>query len=208
MKKIIYFVLLLLNFSLYAQRSGGAGGRGGGRQNQSKQGQQNNEVKEFKASDVAGVFYYDIDKVLKKLKIKDEAAKTSTSKFLKEYNFKIREISFLNSTKFKEYDVIINALPKQTRESRNQYSEDSENGSEKKKDIRKKVRDLIRPVKEKVLSYENELNKALQEVLSKKQEKKWMKYQKKQKEKIMPQKRERNNNQSQNQRGSRQRGGF
>lgn len=192
MKKIIYFILLLLSFSLFAQPPGGGSSRNGGRQNQNQQNQENRKPKQFKASEAAGVFYYDIDEVLKKIKIKDDKKQYSIRKALKEYNFKVKEISFLNSEKFSELDIAMKSIPK---------SRDNDSRME----MRKRVEELIRPIRKEIHQNEIELNKVFESLLSPKQKKKWLKYQKKKKQSLKPKKPENRNNQ--NSRQNSRRGG-
>jgi hypothetical protein len=199
MKKIFYFILLFIHFSFYAQPSGG--GQRGGRQNQ--EGQQNSEVKKFNASEVAGLFFYDIKKIIKKIKIKDNITKDSVTKLLKNYNFEIREISLLNANKFKDLNAIVNAGIGSRNNTGNQDS-----NSYKNTGLRKKVQEIIRPIRQEVRENEIKLNENLAAILSEKQNKKWLKYQKAKKDKLKPKKAQRNNSQRENDRGNRQRGGF
>ena len=203
MKKIFYFIILLLNFSFYAQRSGG--GQRGGRQNQ--QTQQNKETKKFKTSEVAGLFSYEIEKVVRKLKIKDENKKASVIKLLSDYNFEIKEILLINADKFKDFDRLVNTEMQSRRNSGNEKTNKDKNGG-----IREKVQKLIRPIRQKDRKKEIRLNEDLAKILSKKQNKKWLKYQKTKKDKLKPKRPQANNNQGRNQggnqRGNRQRGGF
>lgn len=199
MKKLFYFIILLVNLSFYAQPSGG--GQRGGRQNQ--EGQQNKESKKFKANEAAGLFFYDIKKVLKKIKIKDKIAKDSVTKLLKNYNFEIREISRLNANKFKDLNTIVNAGIAYRKNSENKSSKSNKNLG-----IRKKIQEIIRPIRQEVRENELKLNEDLAVILSEKQHKKWLKYQKTKKDKLKPKKAQRNNNQRENNRGNRQRGGF
>lgn len=214
MKKIYLIALLLANFSFYAQ--GQRGGNGSGRQQQNQNGQrgEEREVKEFKASDVAGIFYYDIEKVIKKIKVKNEETQNKVKKALKDYNFKIKEIAFLNSDKFNDLDEIMKTEKgtqrRQFNRNENNDDDDLENPvTNKKEGIRSKVQKIIRPVREEIRENEEILNETLEAILSKKQNKKWLKYQKKIKEELAPKKPQRNNNNGgQQQRGNRQRGGF
>ncbi|WP_298778690.1 hypothetical protein [uncultured Polaribacter sp.] len=184
MKKIFYFAILLLNFSLYAQPPGGNGGvqRSGSMQNQ-QDDRDHKKPKEFKSSEAAGLFYYEIDKVLKKLKIKNDDSKYKVSKALREYNFKIREISFLNSEKLSDLDLVINSFPKR-------------DDNESRREMRVKVDEVIRPIRDEVHENEIKLNNDLESLLSEKQNKKWLKYQKKKKESLKPKKSENRNNQN------------
>ena len=205
MKKIFCFAILLLHLSFYAQPPRGNGN--GRRTQQNQQRVQNRTPKKFKASEVAGLFFYDIKKVVKKLKIKDDNKKTSFSKLLRDYNFKIKEIKLINADKFKKFDKLVNAEMQLRRNSGNHRTKNDDNGG-----IREKVQEFIRPIRQKVREKENSLNEDLAKILSKKQNKKWLKLQKNKKDKLKPKKTQTNNNQRQNQgrnqRGNRQRGGF
>lgn len=110
MKRLFLITLLFANFGFYAQ--GQRGGNRGGRphQNQNRQGGEQREIKEFKASDVAGIFYYDIKKVIKKIKVKDKETQNKVKKALKDYNFKVKEIAFLNSEKFNDLDEVMKTM--------------------------------------------------------------------------------------------------
>jgi len=65
--------------------------------------------------------------------------------------------------------------------------------------MRKAIGKVIRPIKEEILSNEEVLNKTLEEILSEKQNKKWLKYQNNIKESLQP-KRPDNNGQNRMQR--------
>ena len=54
------------------------------------------------------------------------------------------------------------------------------------------------PIRDSVVVYEKTLNTTLKEFLSKKQFKKWLKYQKREKRKLIPQQKSRNTRQPQN----------
>lgn len=202
MKRIIYLAILLLNINFYAQRSGGGGGRGGGMQNQ--QGQQNSsKPRVFKSTEAAGLFSYDVEKVIKKLKVKDETTEASIAKLLKDYNFEIKEITLLNAEKFQDFDKLVNAEMQIRRSSGNQRSSNNEDNG-----IREKIQKALRPIRSEVMEKEEKLNEDLEALLSKKQYKKWLKYQKAEKDKLKPKRPERNAGQGQGQRGNRQGGGF
>ena len=186
MKKILFIVILFLTFNLVAQRSRGGGGR---QQGQSPELNQTKEVKKLSAKEISGIFYYDVDEVIKKVKIKDDDKKYSVTKALRNYNFKVKEILFLNAEKFTDLDLLMNAIS-------------NERDSESNKNIREKVREVTRPIKENVHEHEKELNEILRGVLSEKQDKKWLKYQKSIIESLQPKKAENNNQNSRPSRGS------
>ena len=172
MKKLFFIAALLLSISFYAQPPEGGGRRP--TQGQNQQGEER-EVRKFKASDAAGIFYYEIEKVVKKVKIKDDVLKAKISKFIKNYNHKIREISFLNSVNFSDLDVIVN-------------SKSLRKNEEGRAEMRKNIDKIIRPVRDSIHENEIDLNQNFESVLSEKQLKKWLKLQKRIKESLQPKK--------------------
>lgn len=181
MKKSIFIVVLFLSVTFYAQPPGG--GRGGSSQNRQEQNnKEGKKVKEFKASELAGVFYYDIDEVIKKIKVKKEQLDFEVRKALKDYNFEVKEISFLNSIKFNDLDAVVKSTT---------ANKDREKGME----MRKKVNEILNPIREEIHQKEVKLNQKLEAILSEKQQKKWLKYQDKIKESIQPQKFNKDKNQ-------------
>ncbi|MBU3012178.1 hypothetical protein KO506_12245 [Polaribacter vadi] len=171
MKHIFFAALLLVNSLIFSQ---GMRNGGGGMNQQNRQGE-TREVKEFKASEAAGIFYYETDVVIKKIKVKDDQLKIKVKKVISNYNFKVKEIAFLNSVKFSDLNVVVNT------------SMSSGNREEGVK-MREKVEEVIKPVKEEILIHEEELNKNLENILSEKQFKKWVKYQKNKRDSLEPKK--------------------
>ncbi|WP_343329367.1 hypothetical protein [Polaribacter staleyi] len=169
MQKILFITILFFTFNLLAQRS-----RGGGRQQgQNPEANRTKEIKKLSAKEIAGIFYYDVDEVIKKIKVKDDDKQYSLTRALRNYNFKIKEILFLNTTKFTDLDLLMNSI------SKGKDNESSIN-------IREKVREVIRPIKDSVHKNEKELNGILKGVLSEKQDKKWLKYQQNKIESLQP----------------------
>ena len=196
MKNIFIVLIIFLTFNLYAQPPGGGGGRRS--QGQNPQSEQSQEVKKFSASDAAGLFYYDIEKVVKKIKVKDEKSQYAVKKALRNYNFRIKEILFLNSENLSGLDLVISSLPKPSKEERNQSSEDK---SAENNDRRKIIGNIIGPIRKEVKVHETELNQILEDILSEKQQKKWLKYQKSKKESLLPKKAQNRGNQNSRQSG-------
>ena len=99
--------------------------------------------------------------------------------------------------------MVINSLPKLSKQERNQSSEDN---SEENTDKREIIENIIGPVREEVHINESELNQVLEEILSEKQQKKWIKYQNSKKESLKPKKpQDRGNQNSRSNGGQRQR---
>lgn len=188
MKNLILTLLLLSTTYLAAQPP-----NGGMRQRQNQNRQLNGE-RDFKiptANDIAGIFYYDVEQVLKKLKIKNDETKAIVSKALRDYNFKVKEVALLNSDNLKAIDVLMKSRRGMRRMPENDNSseqQENENG-----DVRQKMGKLIRPIRRDIGDIEVILNETLESILSKKQNKKWVKYQKNEKEKLKPQRPEGNN---------------
>lgn len=200
MKKSFLILLLLVSSISFSQ--GQRGGVGGGRQqqNQNRQGGER-EIKEFSASDAAGIFYYDTKKVIKKIKVKDKGLINTVKKALMNYNFKVKEIAFINSEKFKDLDVLMKSMRgnQRGRPNRNDNNNSNinnsidNNPSNKEGGLRQKVGKVIRPVRNEIRENEEELNNVLENVLSEKQHKKWLKYQEKIKKSLEPERPDRQN---------------
>lgn len=187
MKKIIFVLVVLQSMFFYAQQMGQGQGQGAGDQKPPK----------FNASDVSGIFYYEIDEVISKIKVKDEEKEYLVSKALRKYNDKIKEISFLNSKNFEQIDILVNAMLKS--------SQEKPKGLEEKEKV--DVKGILDKVRKEVRSNEEKLNKALEEILSSKQNKKWLKYQKKKKKSLLPKRPSARNGSSRGSMGGRGSGG-
>jgi len=151
----------------------------------------------FNASDASGIFYYNVKEVVNKSKIKKDNIKLITTNAIRKYNDKIKEISFLNSFKFKELETLINGISKDA----STLSEDQ------RMNLRSKIEEIIVPIRDSVVKYEKTLNDKLEQSLSEKQNRKWLKYQKQQKRKLIPEdtRQRPNNQQMMNRRGQRNR---
>jgi hypothetical protein len=60
---------------------------------------------DFNAEKAAGIFEYDIDEVIKKLKISDESDKRQLTEALKIYNGKMFDLSIEHASTFKELEM-------------------------------------------------------------------------------------------------------
>jgi hypothetical protein len=176
MKKIVFLLLVLINFSFHAQSSR-AGGQRGIRINQNQQTRGNVKPQKFNSSNVAGIFYYDFIEVAKKIKIKDKDAKNKTSKLLSTYNSEVKNIAFLNSEKLNDLELAVNSLGTQAKTN-----------PELRKKMRGLIQNTLRPLRDSISKKEYILNESLKDVLNEKQLKKWFKYQTKQKNKLKPKK--------------------
>lgn len=225
MKHLIFLLSFLTILSTYAQRGGQGGQRmGGGRQGGQSMGQQEREnLPEFDAAKVAGIFSYNDSEAIKKMKLKkDENLKLKVRRVIAEYNMHMDEISLLNTENFDTINVFMNTTRKYMRSNgnrgRNQMGKGQGNGSKSEgqnknfdedNPIRKMMhmnKDKIDIVKAEVLEEERLLNSKLESLLSEKQYKKWIKYQNKIKKDMAPVEVSNNRNQNTGMRGVMNRG--
>lgn len=144
------------------------------------------KMAKYNAKNASNIFYYNLSEVPEEIKVKDDATKNKTLKALRNYNDKIKRISFLNSPKLSELDLIVNSAGQQLLSNRDLAQR-----------VRKKIEATVLPIRDSVEVYEKKLNKTLESFLSRRQNKRWLKYQKRQKRKLVPQQR-RSNRQPQN----------
>lgn len=213
----ILLLLCTLSFSLtYAQLGGGGGmmgggqgGQRGGSQGGGQGGQQRPEERVFNASEVAGIFAYDVNEAVKKIKIKkDKKLALDVSKAINIYNIKVKEIEILNKDNFDTLNVYVNTVMKSSMANRGQgrdsqqrggYDEESsrergENSDDPRRKIREIVREKVDPAKRAVEDEERRLNETLESLLNEKQYKKWLKYQEDVKEELNPKPQSNNQN--------------
>jgi hypothetical protein len=150
---------------------------------------------EYNAKNAANIFYYNFSEVPEEIKVKDEVTKSKTLNSLRLYNDKIKKISFLNSLKLQELELTINSLGKRLYADRNLASK-----------ITKRVEIIISPIRDSIDIHENNLNDHLKSFLSKRQFRKWLKYQKSEKRKLLPEAPKRRSNPPPNMNRRRRRG--
>ena len=219
MRYIIFLFSVLMMPSSYAQ-PGGGGGRQGGQMNGGGQQQQREELPDFDAAKVAGIFSYDDTESIKKIKIRNnDDLKLKVRRAIAKYNIQMDEISLVNTENFDTLNVVMNTMRKQMRPDRssgdNQMGMRQRGGDNSQTQGRsnenddpmrmamKTTKQKIELVKVVVLKEEKLLNDQLESMLSEKQYKKWIKYQTKIKKENAPN--EPSNNQNQD--GGRMRGG-
>ena len=170
MKSIVFFLIAFISINLYSQPPNG---RGRKHRNLTKSQILNKGKLKFKAKDAAGVFYYDSKKVVKKIKVKDKENQKLVETLIENYNKKIQVISEKNSKNFSDINLVITSTA-------------SIKDPKIKGKILNRVNGLIKPIKKEVLLLEKNLNDNLKKILTKKQFKKWLKYQESIKEKKKP----------------------
>lgn len=221
--RVLLLLVCILSFSItYAQPGGGmqGGGQRGGMQGGGQSGQQRErpEMREFKASERVGIFNYDTDEAIKKIKVKDKELKLKVRRVLVKYNNKVNEVALLNKDNFDTINVYMNAIMKANRPSQGQgnqmgggqqssretMGDDSESPMRKAMELTKAK---LEPARKDVKQAENNLNEKLELLLSEKQYKKWLAYQKKIKDDLKPKQQSNQNNNSGMSRGGRGQGG-
>ncbi|WP_147676268.1 hypothetical protein [Algibacter pacificus] len=211
--KTLLVLFCVLSFSVLQAQPGGGGGRpGGGPPGSSGMGDgERPEMVEFNAAKVAGIFNYDDDDAIKKLKIKKNEAelRLTVRKAIENYNKKVNDIALLNKDNFDTLNVYVNAKMKAMQASRRESGfrmESGERFTDSQDPDRALIQSKIDPAKTEVKAAEAKLNKDLEAVLSEKQYAKWMKYQAFIKEEQNPQPKSNRNGNSGMSRGGRQGG--
>lgn len=150
------------------------------------------KMPKYVSKNAAGIFYYDINDAFDKIKLKDDEKKASASKVIRNYNDEVKKISFLNTPKLAEVDLTVNSIGEQAFRDRDLANQ-----------VRKMIEETVVPVRDSVIAKEKILNTDLEKILSSKQYKKWLRYQRSEKEKLLPKAPQ--NNQQQNNGGMMQR---
>jgi hypothetical protein len=141
------------------------------------------EFPKYNAKNAANIFYYNFAEVPEEIKVKDDITKSKTVKWLRLYNDYIKKISFLNTPKLQDLELTINSLGKQLYSNRELAAK-----------VTKQVETTILPIRDSIAIHEKTLNDNLKSFLSKRQFRKWLKYQKSEKRKLLPEQPKRQNN--------------
>ncbi|MEP3836375.1 MAG: hypothetical protein ABJM36_01955 [Algibacter sp.] len=204
------FLLLLCALSLnitQAQRGGG-GGRGGrsmgGGQEQSER--QRPKMVEFDASKIVGIFNYDDNEAVNKIKLKskkDDALILDVRQAIMKYNQAVNEIALNNKDNFDTLNVYMNMVMKSSRSQRGQQRDSGDYGMQQDteenpmREAKKLAEEKMEPAKKAIQEEEVKLNTQLEGLLNEKQYKKWLKYQVDVKKDLVPEESsEENNNMS------------
>ncbi|WP_139221915.1 hypothetical protein [Algibacter lectus] len=214
--RILLVLVCILSFSfIYAQPGGGGQGGppGGGRSMSSSQ--ERPKMVEFNAAKVAGIFNYDDEAAIKKIKIKKKHKDLTLKvrKAIEKYNIRVNEIALLNKDNFDTLNVYVNAKMKAMQSSRGQNQSgsrmdrsDTSSNDSKDDPERAKIKQKIDPAKKEVKVAEGKLNTHLESILSEKQYGKWLKYQAKVKSELIEEPESNNNSDSGMSRGGGQGG--
>ena len=214
--RILLVLVCMLSFSfIYAQPGGGGQGGppGGGRSMSSSQ--ERPKMVEFNAAKVAGIFNYDDEAAIKKIKIKKKHKDLTLKvrKAIEKYNIRVNEIALLNKDNFDTLNVYVNAKMKAMQSSRGKNQSgsrmdrsDTSSNDSKDDPERAKIKQKIDPAKKEVKVAEGKLNTHLESILSEKQYGKWLKYQAKVKSELIEEPESNNNSDSGMSRGGGQGG--
>ncbi|WP_457610111.1 hypothetical protein [Lutibacter sp.] len=149
--------ILFFNTPIFSQQRGNHG-------NSSQQAAQQKIIPE----NMAGIISYDIDEVIKKLKIKKTPTRNIVSNAISTHNNKINELKTFN---YETFDNVKSFLTKKRNEAK--LSRDFTI----LKEARMKANEMLAPIRKKVIAQKNILNTTLKKEFSEKQFKKWLKYQ-------------------------------
>ena len=214
--RILLVLVCMLSFSfIYAQPGGGGQGGppGGGRSMSSSQ--ERPKMVEFNAAKVAGIFNYDDEAAIKKIKIKKKHKDLTLKvrKAIEKYNIRVNEIALLNKDNFDTLNVYVNAKMKAMQSSRqnsqtggNSNMDRGDDSDSPMKASRELIKQKIDPAKKEVKVAEGKLNTHLESILSEKQYGKWLKYQVKVKSELIEEPESNNNSDSGMSRGGGQGG--
>jgi len=158
MKKIIFNIVLVVLFLIINTKT-------------QAQGSPDDRPKiEYSSKDVSGIFYYDIDDTVEEIKVKEDEQDYLVAKALKKYNNKVKKIEFLNTENFRKLDEVVNTLFNS--------APNKNNPPPKKIENKEDLIGVIKRVKNELNEEELVLNNEMAALLSSKQNKKWLKYQK------------------------------
>ena len=127
---------------------------------------------DFNAEKAAGIFEYDIEAVIKKFKITDEADKQKVTTSLNAYNNKMFDLSIKHAATFQELEDEFDRNVQIAMQRRDRSQMDG---------VKTKIQHVIPPIRMQVVEEENILNEAMATILSEKENDKWLKYQKRKK---------------------------
>lgn len=150
----LFLSLSLIGTNIYAQMPGGG-----------------MTPPDFDAQKAAGIYTYDFDEVVRKLKINDKESREQVAEALKIFNTKMDQLSYANTATFKELEDEFDRNVKIAMQNRDRSQM---NG------VKAKIEKTIPPLRMQVKEEEKVLNESLSKVFSEKQYKKWLNYQKKQ----------------------------
>ena len=169
MKKYLLIVTLLTNFLAQSQLN--RGGMRNGRQRQMVQNPRKAPEPNFQVEKYLGIVIYDIEKAAKKINVKTSSTKGAQfSKLITNYNKEIKEIRRINSFTLRSTKKMMENFQKKARETR-----DFSNRTK----VQKKMVENLTPISEALKVKDKKFDIAIKALLSEKEYKKWIKYNRK-----------------------------
>ncbi|MGJ8762360.1 MAG: hypothetical protein ACSHXA_17620 [Polaribacter sp.] len=169
MKKI--FLVLILGYAYTAQAQYGYGDSQSRRQNQMMQTEQKAPEPNFDVERYIGIVNYDIEKAAKKSSIKLTSKEGQEfSRVLTKYNKDIKDITRINTFVLRSTKDMVENYQKTVMKT-------GDNSSQKK--VMTTMSENLKPISEILKKEDRELDKTIKALLSEKQYKKWIKYNRK-----------------------------
>ena len=177
MKKILLFFILISAFNAEAQyRNGRGNGQRQQRQRQMTQTPRKAPEPDFKVEEYIGLVVYDLKKTLKKTSIRKSTEEGKEfSKLLTSYNKSIRDMARINSFLLKNTKIMVENFQRKSMKS-GDFSEQPR--------VLKKMNENLKPISSFLKDKDLKLDSKLTVLLSIKQYKNWIKYNKKLNKKI------------------------
>lgn len=167
MKKYFFILFVLMSFLAHSQ----FGGMRNQRQSQMPQTQQAPPEPNFPVERYLGIVIYDIAKATKRSGIKSSSETgMNFSKLLTDYNKKIKDFKRINSFLLKSTKEMVENFQKKARET-GDFSDQVK--------VRLQMAENFKPIVETLKEEDLKLDKNLKALLSEKQYKKWVKYNRK-----------------------------
>lgn len=169
MKKYLLILTLLTSFLAHSQLN--RGGMRNSRQNQMNQTPRKAPEPNFQVEKYLGIVIYDIEKAAKKSSIKlssEEGKKFKT--LLTKYNKEIKDIRRINSFTLRSTKEMMENFQKNAQKN-GDFSDRTK--------VQKKMIENLTPISETLRTKDRALDKSIKEILSEKQYKKWIKYNRK-----------------------------
>lgn len=169
MKKYLLILTLLTSFLAHSQLN--RGGMRNSRQNQMNQTPRKAPEPNFQVEKYLGIVIYDIEKAAKKSSIKlssEEGKKFKT--LLTKYNKEIKDIRRINSFTLRSTKEMMENFQKNAQKN-GDFSDRTK--------VQKKMVENLTPISETLRTKDRALDISIKEILSEKQYKKWIKYNRK-----------------------------
>lgn len=175
MKKLSSFLILVCILgnatTLFSQQKGN-------KQNSSKQSQGNNMMQsQINPENMAGIFMYDSDEVLKKIKVNETTKQQVITKAITKYNNKINELKAFNYETFSNVKTFLD-------KKRNEAMLNQDNVT--MKDDKIQANEMLKPIREKVQEQQSLINSIFKTALTPKEYNSWLKYQEKKHNELKP----------------------